>query len=248
MVTTIPRSQIRYRPIHPTQPGAATITIPRTSAHPSRVLGRFRQQPCQDQTTRDTLPTNWYQRYQAPDTSGDEEIAPSTRTGRTRVQPATPYDQQPPRKEWHPLVWVSFTLFGMWLFWITTTVALSFWATHVTDPGTYGPTHGNVITVVLGGGDSETQPSKLIAINNGGRIEIMKLLANDPKKAQIITSPDLVKTGFPNPVNAEVSLSAGNGFVQVTIYGSFYDAPFHRYQTRYTLVEDGQGNLKSQQQ
>jgi len=102
--------------------------------------------------------------------------------------------------------------------------------------------------VVLGGGDSETQPSKLIAINNSGRIEIMKLVANDPKKAQIITGPDLVKAGFPDPVNAEVSLSASNGSVQVTIYGSFYDAPFHRYQTRYTLVEDGQGNLKSQQQ
>jgi hypothetical protein len=143
---------------------------------------------------------------------------------------------------------VSFTLFGVWLFWIITTVVLSFWATHVTDPGTYGPTHGNVITVVLGGGDSETQPSKLMAINNSGRIEIMKLVANDPKKAQIITGPDLVKTGFPDPGNAEVSLSAGKGSVQVTIYGSFYDAPFHRYQQSYTLVEDGQGNLKSQQQ
>src|SRR5258708_14942073 len=96
-----PRSQIRYRPIHPTQPGAVTIAVPRTSAHPSRVLGRFRPQLCQDQTTRDTLPTSWYQSYQAPNTYGDEEIAPSMRT---RVQPATQYDQQPPRKEWHPLV------------------------------------------------------------------------------------------------------------------------------------------------
>jgi len=143
---------------------------------------------------------------------------------------------------------VSFTLFGVWLFWIITTVALSFWATHVTDPGTYGPTHGTVITVVLGGGDSERQPSKLMAINNSGRIEIMKLVANDPKKAQIITGPDLVKAGFPDPLNAEVELKASNGSVQVTIYGSFYDAPFHRYQTRYILVEDGQGNVKPQQQ
>ena len=177
-LATIPRSQIRYRPIHPTQPGAVTIAVPRTSAHPSRVLGRFRPQPCQDLTTRDTLPTSWYQCYQAPDTSEDEEIAPSTRT---RVQPSTPHYQQPPRKQWHPLVWIGLTLFGVWLFWIVTTVALSFWATHVTDPGTYGPTHGTVINVVLGGGDSETQPSKLMAINNGGRLEIMKLLANDPK-------------------------------------------------------------------
>lgn len=248
MVTTIPRSQIRYRPIHSTQTGAVTVVVPRTSAHPSRVLGRFRPQPYQDQTTRDTLPTSWYQGYQAPETSEDEERAPSMRTGRTRVQSATPYDQQLPRKEWPPLVWVSFTLFGVWLFWIVTTVVLSFWATHVTDPGTYGPTHGTVITVVLGGGDSQTQPSKLIAINNSGHIEIMKLLANDPKKAQIITGPDLVKIGFPDPLNAEVELKAGKGSIEVTIYGSFYDAPFHRYQTRYTLVEDGQGNLKSQQQ
>ena len=239
MVTTIPRSQIRYRPMHPAQPGAVTVVVPRTSAHPSRVLGRFRPQPYQDQTTRDTLFTSWYQCYQAPETYEDEEITTSTIT---RVQPATQ------RKEWHPLVWVSFTLFGVWLFWIVTTVVLSFWATHVTDPGTYGPTHGTVIAVVLGGGDSETQPSKLIAINNSGRIEIMKLLANDPKKAQIITGPDLVKAGFPDPLNAEVELKAGKGSVRVTIYGSFYDAPFHRYQTRYILVEDGQGNLKSQQQ
>ena len=248
-LATTPRSQIRYRPIHPTRSGAATIAIPRTSAHPSRVLSRFRQQQqCQDQTILDTCTTSRYQRYQAPDTYGDEEIAPIPRTGRTKVQPATPYDQQPLRKEWHPLVWVSLTLFGMWLFWIATTVGLCFWATHVTDPGTYGPTHGNVINVVLGGGDSEAQPSKLIAMNNGGRIEIIMLLANDPKKAQIITGPDLVKTGFPDPVNAEVSLSAGKGYVQVTIYSTVYDVPFHRYQQPYTLVEDGQGNLKSQQQ
>jgi hypothetical protein len=212
------------------------------------VLGRFRQQQqCQDQTILDTCTTSQYQRYQAPDTYGDEEIAPIPRTGRTKVQPAMPYDQQPLRKEWHPLVWVSLTLFGMWLFWIVTTVGLCFWATRVTDPGTYGPTHGNVINVVLGGGDSEAQPSKLIAMNNGGRIEIIMLLANDPKKAQIITGPDLVKTGFPDPVNAEVSLSAGKGYVQVTIYSTVYDVPFHRYQQPYTLVEDGQGNLKSQQ-
>lgn len=236
MVTTIPRSQIRYRPMNLTQSREVTIVTPRTSAHPSRVIGRFRSQPCQDQTTR---PTSWYQCYQAPETSEDEERTTSTIT---RVQPATQ------RKEWHPLVWVSFTLFGVWLFWIVTTVILSFWATHVTDPGTYGPTHGTVITAVLGGGDSETQPSKLIAINNSGRIEIMKLLANDPKKAQIITGPDLVKIGFPDPLNAEVELKAGKGSIEVTIYGSFYDAPFHRYQTRYILVEDGQGNVKSQQQ
>ncbi len=222
--------------------------VPRATRNRQRTL----QQPHIGSRPAGTPSDQAYQMRQggrcAPDTSQDEEIAPSTRTGRTRVQPATPYDQQPPRKEWHPLVWIGLTLFGMWLFWIVTTVALSFWATHVTDPGTYGPTHGTVITVVLGGGDSETQPSKLIAINNSGRIEIMKLLANDPKKAQIITGPDLVKAGFSDPVNAEVSLSAGKGSVQVTIYGSFYDAPFHRYQQLYTLVEDGQGNLKSQQQ
>lgn len=144
-------------------------------------------------------------------------------------------------------MWVGLTILLMLTLYGISTVGLALWNTTFVDPGKYGPTHGTIITVVLGGGDSESQPSKLVAMNNNGRVEIIELLANDPSKAHIIPGPNLVTMGFPDPTHAQIELKALNGSVQVTIYGNFYDLPLHRYQTTYTLVDDGQGNLKQQQ-
>jgi hypothetical protein len=235
--TGMPRSGVQHRPINSTPTG--DIVTPRTTAHPSRVLPRFRPQH-PDQALIDKLTRS------APDTDEDTQTAPSLRTGYRQPIMQRFFRWWSPR-DWHPAVWVILTLLMAFSAYLTSTAGLAWRDTTLSDPGKYGPTHGNIITVALGGGDSTSQPSKLIAMNNGGRVEIIELLANDPSKAQILRGPDLVTQNFPDPTNAEVDLSAGNGFVRVTIYGSYYDAPFHRCQTGYTLVEDGQGNLKQQQ-
>ena len=242
--TALPRSQIRHRLINPTRAGSTTVVTPRAS-RPSRVLGRIHTKPGQGPSQQDQkLIATLTRQSQAPDTEDDEEIAPGVRPD-GKIHPST---QRARHQGWPPIIWIGLTLLGMLGFWWLTTAGLAFLVTHASDPGTYGPMHGNIITTVLGGGDSPGQPSKLIAMNNGGRVEIIRLLANDPTKAQLVLGPNLVTAGFPDPANAEISLSATSGAVHVTIYASLYDFPFHRYQARYTFREDGQGNLKPESQ
>ena len=135
----------------------------------------------------------------------------------------------------------------MWLAWFLSTSGASFWATHVTDPGTYGPMHGNVVTGVFGGGDSVAHPTKLIALNNDGHVEIIKITAGDPKKTQIIAGPDLVASSFPDAAQAEIELRVDGPTVTITIYGSAFVVPFHRYSQFVVLHSDGKGNLKGGQ-
>ena len=162
--------------------------------------------------------------------------------------PPVPY-RQPARAKHqgkHPLVWVGLTTLTILLGWILSTGGASWWATHVTDPGTYGLMHGTVVTGVFGGGDSTAHPTKLIAMNNDGRVAILKITAGDPKKTQVIPGPDLVASGFPNPKDAEVELQVDSHHnVIVTIYASDFGLPFHRTSAPpITLSNDGKGNLK----
>lgn len=202
--------------------------------------------PAQQQSRRTTHA--YQQQRRTIDTNTDVEVAPSVRTRREKVQPTR---KLPPSDQGHRILIVGVVL-GMivvlWLAWIATTVGASYWATHVTDPGIYGPTHGNVVSGVFGGGDSKEHPTKLIAFNNDGHVEIIKITAGDPKKTQIIPGYNLIASGFPDPTHAEVELSVDDHHnVIVTVYGSTFYAPFQRYFSKpITLYNDGKGNLKAQ--
>lgn len=161
-----------------------------------------------------------------------------------------PYQRE--RRQWPPLVWVVLTLLAIALLWEVTTVGASWWTATFSDPATYGPVHGQVITAVLGGGDSEARPSKIYSVNDGGRVLIIKLTGDDPTHSQIIPGPNLAALNLPDPTGAEIQIEAGdyNGDghqdIKVTILGSFFDAPLHRYQQHYILDGDGKGDLKQQ--
>ena len=163
--------------------------------------------------------------------------------------PPVPY-RQPARAKHqgkHPLVWVGLTTLTILLGWILSTGGASWWATHVTDPGTYGPTHGTIATGVFGGGDSKQHPTKLIAMNTDGRVEILKMTAGDPTKTQLIAGPNLVALNFPDPAQAEVELTVdSHNDVTITVYGSDFPLPFHRTSRSVVLHSDGKGNLKPQ--
>lgn len=245
---TIARSQVRHRPIHPTRTGATPIT-PRSSAHPSRVLKRYRSQQQYDDVLIDELT----RQQPAPDTDQDCEIAPSTRTGyrqQTKIQPSPDGSRFHPRN-WHPLVWIGLTLLVLLcLYWLATG-GLAWWNNTLVNPAKYGPTQGGIAVGVF---DSQAQASKLIAVNNNGRVEIIMLHANDPKKSEILVGPDLVALSFPDAVHAHVDLVVGdfdhdgNLDVQVTIVSTVYDKPLFPYAQQYILYGDGQGHLKQRQQ
>jgi hypothetical protein len=189
---------------------------------------------------------------QAPNTREDEAI----RVPRTRVKRYSPAPSQEPKRQKQPkppIVYVGATAAALVGFLILSTSGASWWATHVSDPGTYGPTHSTIATGVLGGGDSKEHPTKIIGLNNDGKIELIILHANDPAKTQIINGPDLTAIDFPDPKNAEIDVQVGDynhdgkQDVQVTIYATTFDMPFHRYNRPSILDGDGKGNLKPQQ-
>jgi hypothetical protein len=173
----------------------------------------------------------------AADTWEDQHIA-------GKIIPA-----QPPRR-FHPLFWIGFTVVVIVLLWLGSTNGVAFLVTHLSDPGIYGPTHGNVMTGVFGGGDSQAAPSKLIGLNDDGQTEIIYLHANDLAKSQIISGPDLRASNFTDPQAAEVQLETGDfnhdGHldVKVVILSDVYDWPFHRFQSQpFYLYGDGAGHF-----
>jgi hypothetical protein len=189
---------------------------------------------------------------QEPAPRTDEDPALEIDLPRTQALPVQMLRKpQRPRFHGHPLFWIGLTLICVWLLWTASTNGVAFVVTHAYDPGTYGPTHGNVITGIFGGGDSQAAPSKLIGLNDGGHTEIIYIHADNPAKSQIISGPDLIASNFPDPQVAEVQLETGDfnhdGHLDVkaTILSDVYDWPFHRFQSQsYYLYGDGKGNLK----
>ena len=130
------------------------------------------------------------------------------------------------------LLWLSTAFYG-WM------------VLHMNDAGKFGPLHGNSINVVLGGGgDSVDHPSKLIAINNAGSVQIIKILANDPKKSQILVLVNLATSGFPDAMHANIELQDAGDHVEMTILSTVWNLPFQRVQQTITLTKDGNGGLK----
>jgi len=235
----------RPRPVQPSRPRRAPIT----SEPITRATGP-KLRPLQAQTTAQLDLDDEQDAEMSAQTTTLLGPDPATNTD-ADIQvhmPPVPY-RQPARAKHqgkHPLVWVGLTALTILLGWILSTGGASWWATHVTDPGTYGPMHGTVVTGVFGGGDSTAHPTKLIAMNNDGRVAILKITAGDPKKTQVIPGPDLVASGFPNPKDAEVELQVDSHHnVIVTIYATDFGLPFHRTSAPpITLSNDGKGNLK----
>lgn len=162
---------------------------------------------------------------------------PSNDPNKTRVLPRQQHHG-------HPLLFVGLGMAVLIIGWFATTSGASWFTTHFIDPSTYGPMHGSVAFGIFGGGDSETHPSQLIAMNSNGQVEILKLTAGDPKKAQIIVGPNLITLGFANPKNAEVALNVQGNTLTVTIYGDSFPLPLHRFNQTLTFRSDGKGNLK----
>jgi hypothetical protein len=189
--------------------------------------------------TQGTMSTRVEQRQTvAPNTGQDTQIAPGIRTG-TKVQPVE--SEKPPR---HPLVYIGSTIIAMLAIWWLTTAAWGWIIVHTSDAVTYGPTHGTTITAVIGGGDSADHPTTLIAMNNKGSVQIIKILANDPSKAQLLVITDLAVAGVPDPTNAAIELKDRRDHIDMTIHTTVWDMPFHRVERTFTLAEDGQGSLK----
>lgn len=249
MQTGMPRSAVRHRPINPTQQ-TTSVPTPRASAHPSRVLRRWRQGVPHDDALIDELTSS-----RQVDTYEDEEVAPSTRTGyQQAMQYRSPRGSRWHPRNWHQLVWVGLTLLLVLAFCWISTAGLAWRDATFIDPGKYGPTHGDIVMGVFGGSDSQAQPSKLIGMNNNGRVEVIMLHANDPSKSQILVGPDLIATNFPDPTHANVDLEVGdfdhdgNLDLKVTVLSTIYDKPLNNYGQAYILYGDGQGNLKQRQQ
>ena len=147
----------------------------------------------------------------------------------------------------NPLVVVCLTVLAMVAFWWCSTAFFGWCVMHISDTSQFGPQHGNSITAVIGGGDSQQNPSKLIAMNNDGVVEILKITANDPTKTQLLTIANLTTSGFPDPTNANIELQAVGDRIQITMLSTVWNLPFSRIAQTITLAEDGNGGLKVQQ-
>ncbi len=225
-----------------------TQRSPRASRHSEEAQGDVYYGP-QRQRGGDVAENTW---------SNEQIRAARSRTTTTQrtYAPPSKLTKQPSKRQKqpkHPAVYVSGTIAAIVGFVILSTSGAAWWSTTFHDPGTYGPTHGTIATGVLGGGDSKEHPTKIIGLNNGGKIELIILHANDPAHTQIINGPDLTTIDFPDPMNAEVDVQTGdyNGDgkqdVKVTIYATTFDMPFHRYNRPSVLDGDGKGGLKLQQ-
>lgn len=170
---------------------------------------------------------------------------PTAQTEDIPIRHASPL----PRRRRHPFTMLVTAGLILGVAWFLGTSGLSWWDAHIADPALYGPLHGSVATGVFGGGDSATQPTKLMAMNNDGQVEIIEMMANDPTHTRILVGPNLVETGFPDPGQAEVALQVvqqdSREEVQVTVWSDSYALPFmDRVHQTYLLVSDGKGNLK----
>ncbi|MBO0782814.1 MAG: hypothetical protein J2P37_28700, partial [Ktedonobacteraceae bacterium] len=154
----------------------------------------------------------------------------------------------------HPLFYIGGTAGGLLGGYILLTYLVGWCVTHLSDPGSFGPTHGNIVVGVFGGGDSQVKPSKLIALNNNGHVQLMKITSNDPAKTQILVGPDLGRLEFPDPAGAEIQMEVGDydhdghTDVKVSILGTTFTSPFTRYRSQYVLYGDGKGGLKQRPQ
>jgi hypothetical protein len=160
-----------------------------------------------------------------------------------------PKPARAPKGHRHPLFYIGATALVivalLSLLSFVGTAGASWYVTHISDPSSYGPTHGSVLSMALGGGDSVENPSTLIGMNDHGQVLLLKIVPGHPEKSLVFAGPDLRTRNFPDPQAAVVALAlAGPQQVQVTIYSDQFSLPFVRDHASFLLVSDGNGQLK----
>lgn len=120
------------------------------------------------------------------------------------------------------------------------TYGMALWS-HITDPGTFGPAHGQVVYMTVG---TDDKPSTITSLNTGGQVLIMVIRQGDLSKSSIILGPDLNKMGFHDPSNANVALHVNGQIIYVDVLATTYTLPFQRDHYSFTLTGNGDGQFK----
>lgn len=238
-----PRSALRYRSLT----GTISTQMPTPysgvrAPHGTITTGqpRVRMTEDVDELPRHMIPPRRSaQRAQYPQPSYEEEQEYTT-SNQGGSRPRS-------RVRLHPLLWLGVGMLLVLGFWQLTTSGAAWWSTHVTDPGQYGPTQGNVINTTLGGGGSAASPTKIIALNNDGQVQLILVPSNTPAKTRIITVADLVRMHFPDPAKAVLLVQAvddnGKTNLKITVWADTYLLPFQRYSVTFLLPGDGKGGF-----
>ncbi len=254
-----PRSALRYRSLA----GAVSpqMQTSRSGVRASQVTTQTGQ-PWQ--RVRMTEEVDEFPHHAIPPRRSAQRAQPSYEeeqdyTTSSREELRAPQSRRREHHHGHWMVGVGLTLIVLVICWIISTSGASFWVTHLSDPATFGPTHGNEVSGVFGGGDSVAHPTILVGMNVNGHVEIIVLHPNQSAASQhaltpMIPGPNLVLLGFPDPLNAEVQLATGDynhdGHLdlQITLLSTSFNLPFQRYSLTTYLYGDGKGNLKQAQQ
>lgn len=94
----------------------------------------------------------------------------------------------------HPLLLLGIGMITMLVLWSLLTVAISWWNT-TWDDIHYGRPRTFQMDVVVGQNDSAANPSRFIALNLNGRVEVIEFPGGDASKARIYIGPQLYESG-----------------------------------------------------
>ncbi len=155
-----------------------------------------------------------------PDDEENYDYAEPPRRGRTtqRVyQPVQP-TRRLQRTRFHWLVFVGIGLFMMIVGWVSFSALSSWWSVQVND-WTYGRPRTYQTDVVVGHGDSTSNPSHFIAVNLNRKIIITEIPGGDVSKTQIYYGPLLLGDGEDlTPVTLSFGDTSGNGKLDMIVH------------------------------
>ena len=156
--TAMPRSVLRYRPIHVD-----------AQNHPGQPVVRSRRNiPDARQTV-------------APFAPGDLGQEETPRRSRPATRQAAPVIR--PQRHFHPLFWLGLGLLALVLGWIGLNQAVT-WGTGELNTLQYGTTRTFQMDAFLGNGDSQAHPSHLLALNLNGEILLEVFPSGDVSHVQ----------------------------------------------------------------
>jgi hypothetical protein len=114
----------------------------------------------------------------------------------TEEQPAAPPSRRSSGGVFrsHPLLWVDFGMLAMLLLWTSLQALGAWWSLHQ-DDATYGRPRTAQYDVVVGHGDSASNPTHFIALNLHATVIVIELPGGDSAKARIYQGPHLFDPG-----------------------------------------------------